>query len=402
MSTGVPRVASAQGRAAAPSPGERGASYDGTGPWRLLRHYGVAAAEGLALDEALMLGYRRGAPFRPPTIRLYTYRSHAALVGRYQHLEAEIDLGACSRTGTGVNRRPTGGGAIVMGEGQLGVAVVAHAPAAETPKQLLGRFSEGIIAGLATIGVRACFRGKNDLETAGKKIAGLGLYLDGKGALLFHSSVLADLDLAFMLEVLRVPAAKLGDKGVAAVRERVTTVTAETGADWSGRDLCGAVAAGFATALGTELLPGDVEGEESEAARTLVSDKYESETWLHQRTPHPDANGSSLFKTPAGLVRVYVALSGATIKSALFAGDFNEIPEPLGRFEESLRWKRLDASELASLAERTTSGDTGLGVPPEALARAVLEAGERALAHAAAAPVRLEGSCYFPEKEPSP
>ncbi|MGH9004312.1 MAG: lipoate--protein ligase family protein, partial [Acidimicrobiia bacterium] len=180
--------------------------------WRHLSGLDVGAAEGLALDEALMAGSTRGGGGVPrtrggggvprnrsfeTTLRLYTYRS-AALVGRFQHLEAEVDLDACARTGTEVNRRPTGGGAIVMGPGQLGVAVVTSAPGAEHPREVLARYAEGIRSGLAELGIHATFRGKNDLEAGGRKIAGLGLYLDGQGALLFHASVLADLDVTEM------------------------------------------------------------------------------------------------------------------------------------------------------------------------------------------------------------
>src|SRR5512138_2537890 len=113
-------------------------------PWRLLVDDGAGAAEGLALDEALMGSYARGKPRRPPTLRLYSYRTHCALVGRYQNLEAEVDLVACAGTGTQVSRRPTGGGAIVMGAGQLGVALVDRAPADRRPKQLIEDYSRGI------------------------------------------------------------------------------------------------------------------------------------------------------------------------------------------------------------------------------------------------------------------
>lgn len=358
---------------------------------------GAGAAEGLALDEALMAGYGRGTPDRPPTLRLYTYRSHAALVGRFQHVDAEVDLGACARTGTSVNRRPTGGGAIVMGNGQLGVAVVSRAPAAERPKELLERYATGIQAGLAQLGIIAGFRGKNDLEVDGRKIAGLGLYLDGQGGFLFHSSVLADLDVTFMLDVLRIPAAKLGDKAVAAVEERVTTVSRETGDAWDGAALRDVIATGFAKALGVDLVPGDVDPAERVGASLLVAEKYTSSEWLAQRTPHPDATASAVLKTPAGLVRLYLALQGTTIKSALFTGDFNELPPALARFEEAVRWKALDGDVLAAAA-RAAGVDQDLGLPAYELAAAVLDAGERAADRAGAAPLRL-GSCYFPEKE---
>jgi lipoate---protein ligase len=364
--------------------------------WRQLSADGVEAAAGLAVDEALLTAYARHRhPAVPPTLRLYTYRSHCALVGRYQHLEAEVDLDACRRTGTGFSRRPTGGGAIVMGEGQLGVAVATRAPGNEHPRQLLGRYAEGIVAGLAKLGIEATFAGKNDVTSSGRKIAGLGLYLDPRGGLLFHASVLADLDVAFMLSVLRIPAAKLGDKGIALVEERITTVTRETGEEWTGPALRDVVATGFAKALGLDLGPGTTTPEEEAEGARLAAERYSADAWRFQQTPQPDATATSVLKTPEGLVRCYLALCGPTIKSALFAGDFNAVPEPLARFEASLRWARLEEATLERLAATTCPDGTGLGVPPSALVRAVLEAGERAVTPAA--PVRPSGSCYFPE-----
>ncbi|MDH3192742.1 MAG: hypothetical protein OEM40_00345, partial [Acidimicrobiia bacterium] len=121
--------------------------------WRLITDDDVGGSEGLALDEALMAAFARSTEDAPPVLRLYTYRDHSALCGRYQNLQAEINVAACEGSGTAYNRRPTGGGAIVMGSGQLGVAVATHAPAAEHPKQMLLRFANGIVAGLAKVGV---------------------------------------------------------------------------------------------------------------------------------------------------------------------------------------------------------------------------------------------------------
>jgi lipoate-protein ligase A len=364
--------------------------------WRLLTHDGVDAAAGLALDEAMLAGYARDAdPSTEPTLRLYTYRSHCALVGRYQHLEAEVDLDACRRTGTGYSRRPTGGGAIVMGAGQLGVAVATRAPADVNPRELLARYAEGIVAGLLELGIEATFEGKNDLSVERRKIAGLGLYLDPGGGLLFHSSILADLDIPFMLEVLNIPAAKLGDKAVAAVAERITTVSRETGQAVGGADIREVIATGFAKALGIELRAGSTTPAEDARAAALEAERYASREWCFEHSPQPDATATSVFKTPEGLVRCYLALHGPTIKSALFSGDFNAVPEPLARFEASLRWARLEEATLEKLATVACPDGTGLGVPPSELVKAVLTAGERAVAPAA--PVRPSGSCYFPE-----
>jgi lipoate-protein ligase A len=284
-----------------------------------------------------------------------------------------------------------------MGAGQLGVALVTRAPAAQRPKQLLERCAAGIQVGLAELGVTANFRGKNDLEVGGRKIAGLGLYLDGRGGFLFHASVLADLDIPFMLEVLRIPAAKLGDKAADAVAERVTTVSGETGDAWDGAALRDVVATGFAKALDVSIEPDRPTDAELRETDRLLASKYRSPEWLSQRTPHPDATATALLKTPAGLVRLYLALNGATIKSALFTGDFNELPAALARFEEALRWKSLDLADLTRAARASLAGDE-LDLSADELVTVVLDAAERAEGHQVAAPARL-GSCYFPERE---
>ncbi len=364
---------------------------------RYLTHDSVGAAEGLAFDEALAGSYVRGRADLTPTLRLYTYRDHAALCGRFQHLEAEIDIAACERRDIEFNRRPTGGGAIIMGEAQLGVAVCAPAPVADSPRSILIRYSEGIVAGLARLGIDAGFGGKNDLKVGRRKIAGLGLYLNGSGGLLFHSSILADLDIGLMLDVLDIPAAKLGGTAVAAVESRVTTVSRETGRDWDGKALREVIADGFAEAMGVELEVAEPAPEELELARALVTTKYGTDEWRFQRSPQQDAVGTAVIKTPGGLVRLYIAMAGETIKSALFTGDFNELPPPLAEFESRLKWSAADRAGLERLAEVTMPEGSGLGVDNGAIVTLVADAVGRARAVGIAAPSR-SGSCYFPEQ----
>lgn len=366
--------------------------------WRYLTDDGAGAADGLATDEALLHHYSRGAEApAEAALRLYTYRPHCALVGRWQTLEAEVDVDACRRRGVEVGRRPTGGGAILMGPGQLGVAVATRAPADAAPRELLRRYADGVIAGLRRLGIEASFRSRNDLEVEGRKIAGLGLYVDDQGGLLFHSSVLADLDVALMLEVLRIPGAKLSDKAVARVAERVTTVSRELGRELAAADIREAVREGFVEALDLELLPARLDAAERDRRNVLAGERYGDTGWIDQRRPTADARGTALLKTPEGLVRVYAGVAGTSVKSAMIAGDFNVLPPELARFERSLRWCRADADRIRALAARELDGGV-LGVPAEALADAVWEAVQRALERARDSyPDRPEGSCYFPE-----
>ncbi len=370
--------------------------------WRFLFDDNASAAGGLALDEALMGSVGRAANPPRPTLRLYTYASHAALVGRYQTLDAEVDLAECAATGTGVSRRPTGGGAIVMGRDQLGVALVLPAPSA-SPRTLIPKLGQGVVEALRRTGVHAEFGGKNDLLSGGRKIAGLGIYLNGQGALLFHTSLLVDLDVDFMLRVLQIPAAKLADKGARAVEERVTTVRRELGRPIDVGTLRGVVAESFAAHFGVTLSEGEPDEAEHAAADELVASRYANPCWLAEQGAQPDGTGSATFRSPDGLVRVFIAAQGSLVKSLQFTGDFNAVPEGLRRLEHTLRWRHLHADTVHGLVAEVrsaTGADAGWRRDEDVVA-AVLDAGAKAR-DVSAVPVRPTGSCYFPEQGSRP
>ncbi len=372
-------------------------SVPGSSRWRYLTADAVAAAPGLACDEAMMLPYGRdGAAGTAATLRLYTYRAHCALVGRYQHLEEEVDLARCEADGIEVGRRPTGGGAIIMGPGQLGVAIAAPAVAEESPRQTLRRYAAAVVAGLAELGIDAGFRSKNDLEVGGRKIAGLGVYYDSRGAVLFHSSVLVDLDVEAMLRVLRIPAAKLSDKAAATVEDRLTTVSRELERPLEARDVRDRVAAGIARAFEVELVPDRLDAGEAERSRELT-ERYASREWIHQHGPRRDVRGTSTLKTPQGLLRVHVDIHGGTLKNVLLTGDFNVLPAAVTRIESALKWCRADRRAIAEVV-RESLAETDLGTAPEDVTKAIWRAVSRGMRLGRIShPMRARGSCYYPE-----
>src|SRR5215470_2131089 len=213
--------------------------------WRLLKDDGVSASFGLAVDEGL--AQRVGTGESQPTLRVYTYRSHCALVGRFQNIDNEINRAYCEANGIQLNRRPTGGGAIIMGKDQLGIALCIPGREEDSyrhARELMAHFSAGIISGLETLGIRAAFWGKNDIEIHNRKVAGLGVYRAPAGGLLFHASVLVDLDIAFMLHVLKTPLEKISDKAIATVADRITTIRRESGSPVALEEIRATIAAG--------------------------------------------------------------------------------------------------------------------------------------------------------------
>ena len=349
--------------------------------WRLITDDGVSASFGLAADEAI--AQRVGLTLSQPTLRLYTYHSYCALVGRFQNVENEIHVGYCKETGITINRRPTGGGAIIMGADQLGVALAIPGRGDDSyshARELMGNFSNGLVCGLNQLGVTARFRRKNDIEVNSKKLVGLGVYRAPAGGLLFHASLLVDLDIALMLSVLNTPFEKLSDKEIDTVAARITTVRRETESKITLDEVRHVVADGFVSTFDVSLVPSEFTSDECAAIETLEREKYLSEDWVYQTTAVPDSNGSAKVKTAAGLIDVSVTTAGATIKAAFIGGDFFAAENAVADLEASLRWHSSAPEKIAATIEKIfqSRGIEFNGIQPGTMIEAVTKAVERA------------------------
>lgn len=355
------------------------------GTWQYIADDGVTASFGLAADEVVTR--RQGSGQSPPTLRLYTYRSHCALVGRFQRIASEVNLEFCRRQGIAVNRRPTGGGAIMMGEHQLGVAIMLPEPAQarsyERTRELFLRFSSGIVGALADFGIIAGYRRKNDVEVGGKKIAGLGIYFDPAGGLLFHASVLVDLDIALMLSVLRTPLEKISDKAIATVVERVTTVRKEVGKEVTVQDVRDRLKEAYCRSLGVAVEPGTFSQDELKEIAQLERERYASPEWLDREPSTPDTAGSATVKTDGGLLSAHLTLAGDIIKAIYLTGDFFADEGVLASIERALRWHTSSAEALTKTLDglREREGIALPGIPTEAVVRVITRAVEAALRH---------------------
>jgi lipoate---protein ligase len=345
--------------------------------WRLIQDDGVSASFGLAADECL--AHRVGTGTSQPTLRLYTYRSHCALVGRFQNIDNEINRDYCEANGIALNRRPTGGGAIIMGKDQLGVALSIPGREEDSfrhARELMVNFSAGIISGLEALDIQAAFWGKNDIEIHNRKVAGLGVYRAPAGGLLFHASVLVDLDIAFMLRVLKTPFEKITDKTIATVADRVTTIRRETASPVTLDEIRLSIAAGYGRTSGASLAPGDFTPGELEAIDALEKSKYLAPAWVFQTTAIPDTFGSARVKTPAGLLDVRATLAGTTIKAIFIGGDFFAAEGAVADLEARLRWhpaslERVRETLAAGYAERANQLNN---LPLDALQEAIQQA----------------------------
>jgi lipoate-protein ligase A len=362
--------------------------------WRYIADDGVSATFGLAADE--VLARRQGDAASPPTLRLYTYASHCALVGRFQRTASEVRLDYCREHGIAVNRRPTGGGAIVMGRDQLGVAIMTPATGSRTydeVRELFQRFGAGLVAALGRLGIAAEYRRKNDIEVDHRKIAGLGIDFDRQGGLLFHASLLVDLDVPLMLAALATPFEKISDKEIATVAERITTVRRECGRRVSVGEVRELVRAGYARTLGVELRPGGFTPDELAEIAALERERDAAAARVGREPAIADTAGSATLKTAGGLVSAHLTLAGEVIKAIYITGDFFCDEGAVLGIERALRWHSADPARVEQTLS-TLARDHGLALPQVAAADIARVIGRAAAAARCGAETAVARGCF--------
>ena len=318
--------------------------------WRYLSEDRVSDSFGLAADEAMTM--RVGEKLSSPILRLYTYRSCSALVGRFQRIENELNLEFCREQKMSVNRRPTGGGAILMGEDQLGVALMLRDwNGYKAPRELMRHFASALCEGLLVFDIKAQFRGKNDLEVEGRKIGGLGIHSNASGGYLLHCSLLVDLDVPLMLSALNVPVEKLEARQLQSIEGRITTVRREHKKDTSLNEVRDTMRRAFSSYFTVEFEKSCYSLEEKKAIGEMESSRYLNKDWIHQNVDVPDLSGEARQMTPAGLLDVRVTMAGRQIKAVFLGGDFFAEESAVSDIEGSLRWHSSESEQIHSTLE---------------------------------------------------
>ena len=311
--------------------------------WRYLVDGAVGHDQGLSVDDGLAQSatQRKGV-----TLRLYTYRP-CVLVGRFQHVVDEVNIERCNEMQIPVNRRPTGGGSIIMGPDQLGIALVVPRGIerfSANSSQLMSECAKGIIKALQNLGLNAEFHGKNDLVVSGRKIAGLGLYHTSGGGTLFHASLLLDIDVQYMIEVLRTPFEKLVDKGFEIISGRISSVCSEIGSTLPMPDLVKIVKAGYEEEYSAVLESTTMDAEERTMAEQLYKERYSTNQWVFEETSRVrDSVGRSRVHTAGGTLDVRAIVAGQMVKSVFLNGDIITSDNAIFDLEGSLRWHVRDS-----------------------------------------------------------
>lgn len=251
--------------------------------WRLIDMRVEDAPTQMAIDEAIAMA--RLKYNTQNTVRLYRWYPSAVSVGYFQSLEKEVNLDACKQYGVDVIRRITGGGAVYHDyNGEITYSLVAPETDEKMPRDILESYQVicgAIVNGLKNIGVESEFKPVNDIVAGGKKISG-NAQTRRHGVVLQHGTVLFDSDVERMFQVLRVSDAKISDKLIQTVQERVTNIRRYLGTDIGFNDVRSALIKGFEDTFDVILVSSNLIPEEEELVEVLKK-KYSSHEWVYQR-----------------------------------------------------------------------------------------------------------------------
>ncbi len=258
----------------------------------------------MALDETIYLRAREG--LAPPTIRFYAWSPPAVSLGYFQSWEGEFDEAACRARGVEVYRRITGGRA-VLHDDEVTYSVTAGAGAGFAPGVLpvYLRIGTALAAGLEGMGLEVemarpsprrawgeaqegtaggapghhpvCFSSAAGYEITcrGRKIVGSALKRDGE-SFLQHGSILLAGHGRKLAELL---GERYRDSAPGAPEAASGGLRDLLGREVSYREVVDAMAAGFARAWETELVPAAPDEMERALASQLEREKYLSPEW---------------------------------------------------------------------------------------------------------------------------
>ena len=342
----------------------------------------MTGAENMALDGIILEEINDG--YSPPTFRFLRFDPPVALISYNQDVAQEVREDYCRENGIAVNRRQTGGGAILFEKSMLGFELFwplskpgLPSSFAEVTAMMAGLGAEA----LTMMGAPAAFRPRNDIEINGKKVSGTGMAFLSR-AFMFQGTVLVDNCLDSMLRALRIPVEKLKRREIQSLLQRLTFLSDELGYHPDMTDLKAAFVEVFSQGLGLELVPQGLTDREQDRL-AAEAPFYESDDWIYRRQVKGKAD--ELLRAQSGRLNValWADMKRKTIKQALITGDFFTNPTRLiYDLEGFLRGGSIKPDRLARTVDEFFETNPGelIDVSREELTNTLLTAAQKGAA----------------------
>mgnify|MGYP003291119551 FL=1 len=276
---------------------------------RYLRNPHTNPYYNMAFDEFCL----ESLPIDEPVFYLWQNRP-AVIVGYNQEVNTEVNLEYLKANDIALVRRVTGGGAVYHDLGNLNYTIVGRS---EDLERDYPEYASLMMKALQTLGIPATLSGRNDILVKGKKISGFAKRVS-RNRLMVHGTLMYDVDLDKLTQVLNPSATKLQSKGIASVRSRVANLreylpeTADIQA-FSQR---------LEEILSCNYKDAEYKLSEDDLAhiQKLTDEKFATWEWNYGHSPKATLTHSA--RLACGTVEVYLTLKENRIASCRFGGDF--------------------------------------------------------------------------------
>ena len=203
---------------------------------------------------------------------------------------------------------------------------------------------------LRSLGADAAFSGRNDILVGGRKVSGSAKRVHD-GRILFHGTLLFDVDREAVAAVLTPPKAKIEAKGVSSVRARVANLK-EFLPDLDRETFRLAMERGLLGLCGQDA-PRPIPDNWVREAERLADERYRSWDWTFGASP--DFTFERTRRFPCGTVTARLDVHQGVIRHAEFTGDFFGAA-PVGELADALSGCPHRADALRDALSRTDPG----------------------------------------------
>ena len=276
---------------------------------RYLRNPHTDPYYNMAFDEFCL----ENLPIDEPVFYLWQNRP-AVIIGLNQEVNTEVNLDYLKENDIALVRRVTGGGAVYHDLGNLNYTIVGRS---EDLERDYPEYASLMMKALQTLGIPATLSGRNDILVGGKKVSGFAKRVC-KNRLMVHGTLMYDVDLDKLTQVLNPSATKLQSKGIASVRSRVANL----------REYLPDIAdiQAFSQRL-EEILSCNYKDAEYKLSeddlahiQKLTDEKFATWEWNYGHSPKATLTHSA--RLACGTVEVHLTLKENRIASCRFGGDF--------------------------------------------------------------------------------
>ena len=265
------------------------------------------ACHNMAFDEFAL----ESLPLDEPVFYLWR-NAPSVIIGLNQSAYAEVNLPYLQEHGIALARRVTGGGAVYHDLQNLNYTIVGKSRDlnADYPEYL-----HMVVDALRQMGVPAELSGRNDIMVDGRKCSGYAKRV-WKDRLMVHGTLMFDVDLETLQEVLSVPGSKMAASGIASVRSKVANLREYL------PQICDVLA--LKDALHRILAGADTEvpmdASKQEAIDRMADEKFRTWDWIYGKSPEAQFRASQKFA--CGTVEVCWSVRHGLLEDVRFSGDF--------------------------------------------------------------------------------